>query len=382
MVTPSPCLAHDVAKISDLAGEVDGGGAYACDVSNPTSVIAAFDAITAELGAVDALLFNGGSGVPANPRKKRGETETSPPKGDRAASRRPMTDEVELKLGLRPEDADALEASSLLADPVRAEQRSIYFDTPDHNLAKAGLTLRIRRSGRKRIQTVKADGASSAGLFARPEWERPVPDDTPIIDDTTPIRSLLGDATTEIAPAFEIHINRRTWDIREGDAAIEMVLDRGEVVAGDRRSPICEVELELKRGDPRALFALARKLDAVAPVQLGVLTKAERGYGLIGPMVTEFKAGRVQLNRDMTAAEAFQHIVQTCVRQFRLNENLLSDGRLPGAFRRVRIALRRLRSAFSIFRAMLDQDVSPGLRDELRWLASELGEARESGRSA
>lgn len=155
-----------------------------------------------------------------------------------------------------------------------------------------------------------------------------------------------------------------------------MVLDRGEVVAGDRRSPICEVELELKRGDPRALFAFARKLDAVAPVQLGVLTKAERGYGLIGPMVTEFKAGRVQLNRDMTAAEAFQHIVQTCVRQFRLNENLLSDGRLPGALHQVRIALRRLRSAFSIFRAMLDQDVSPGLRDELRWLASELGEAR------
>ncbi len=118
-----------------------------------------------------------------------------------------MTDEVELKLRLRPEDADALEASSLLAgESVRAQQRSIYFDTPDHNLAKAGLTLRIRRSGRKRIQTVKADGASSAGLFARPEWERPVPDDTPVIDDTTPIRSLLGDATTQIAPAFEIHI--------------------------------------------------------------------------------------------------------------------------------------------------------------------------------
>ncbi len=78
----------------------------------------------------------------------------------------------------------------------------------------------------------------------------------------------------------------------------------------------------------------------------------------------------------MTAAKAFQHIVQTCVRQFRLNENLLSDGRQPEALHQVRIALRRLRSAFSIFRAMLDQDVSPGLRDELRWLASELGEAR------
>ena len=56
-------LARHVAKIAEVAGKIDGAVAYACDVSDPASVAAAFDTITAELGVVDVLLFNAGSGV-------------------------------------------------------------------------------------------------------------------------------------------------------------------------------------------------------------------------------------------------------------------------------------------------------------------------------
>lgn len=287
-----------------------------------------------------------------------------------------MADEIELKLELTREAADVIEASGLLAgDPEMAQQKSIYFDTPDRALSEAGLSLRIRRSGRKRVQTVKADGASAAGLFARSEWERPIKDDTPILDDTTPIRALLGDAADTIAPAFQVKIERRSWIISQGDTTIELVLDRGEVVAGERRSSICEIELELKHGDPTALFALARRIDAAAPVRLGVLTKAERGYRLTGPAARMIKAEPVMLTDDMTAAQAFRHIVQSCVRQFRLNEALLLVGRDPGALHQTRVALRRLRSAFSIFKPMVG-DAAAALREELRWLACELGDAR------
>lgn len=286
-----------------------------------------------------------------------------------------MAEEIELKLELTSAAADAIEASGLLTgDPETVQQRSIYFDTPDRNLAKAGLSLRIRRSGRKRVQTIKADGASAAGLFARSEWERPVKNDTPILDDTTPIRALLGDAVDAIAPAFEVQIERRSWIISENDTTIELVLDRGEAVACDRRSPICEIELELKQGGPAALFAFARRIDAAAPVRLGVRTKAERGYRLTGPAARMIKAEPVILAGDMTAAQAFRHIVQACMRQFRLNEALLVD-RDPGALHQARVALRRLRSAFSIFKPMIG-DAGADLRDELRWLAAELGDAR------
>src|SRR3546814_19223481 len=78
------------------------------------------------------------------------------------------------------------------------------------------------------LQTIKADGASAAGLFVRSEWERPVSNDTPVLDDTTPIRAVLGDAADAITPVFEVRIERRTWIISEGGATIELVLDRSE----------------------------------------------------------------------------------------------------------------------------------------------------------
>ena len=289
-----------------------------------------------------------------------------------------MPNEIELKLVLKPGDADGLEVSALLGDvPTKTRQRSIYFDTPDHDLAKAGLSLRIRRSGRQRIQTVKSYGSNAVGLFDRPEWEREVLDDRPIVDDTTPIQALLGERVADLAPVFEVHVERSAWNVHEGDATIELVVDRGEVVLAEgRRSPICEVELELKHGDAAALFAFARKIDAVVPIRLGVMTKAERGYALIDTVATVFKAERIALKPDMTAAHAFQHIVQTCLRHFRRNEDLMIKGPKPDALHQARVALRRLRSAFSIFEALLVDDVSAQLNDEVRWLAAELGEAR------
>jgi len=288
-----------------------------------------------------------------------------------------MPDEVELKLALRPRDAIVLVDSGLVGgEPRKARQRSLYFDTADHSLLKAGLSLRIRHAGRKRTQTVKARGGSSAGLFARPEWECAVPDDMPVIDDTAPIRALLGERADALAPVFEVRVERRTWDIQTNGALIEMVLDRGAVVAGDRRSSICEIELELKSGDVAALFAFARKLDAAAPLRLGVLTKAERGYGLVDPAVPAFRADAIDLHRDTTAGQALQHIVQACLRQFRLNEDLLLIGQTPEALHQARVALRRLRSALSIFKVLIADEASAELRETLRWLANALGPAR------
>ena len=56
-------LARDVAKIVDLAGDIEGAVAYGCDISDPSAVTTVFEKIAAELGAVDVLLFNAGSGV-------------------------------------------------------------------------------------------------------------------------------------------------------------------------------------------------------------------------------------------------------------------------------------------------------------------------------
>ena len=65
--------------------------------------------------------------------------------------------EVELKLQLPPGSRATLEGSPAFA-AAEADQRhevTTYFDTPDGVLDHAGLTLRVRRSGDTRTQTVK-----------------------------------------------------------------------------------------------------------------------------------------------------------------------------------------------------------------------------------
>jgi triphosphatase len=154
------------------------------------------------------------------------------------------------------------------------------------------------------------------------------------------------------------------------------VLDTGFVAAGDRRSAICEVELELKGGEPQALFALGRKIGGIVPFRLGVLSKSERGYRLLGPMPAVFKAEPVELDHRMNTVSSFQKIAQESLRHFCLNETILLDRQNSEALHQARVALRRLRSAFSIYKPILTDEEAERLRNELKWLASILGDAR------
>lgn len=288
-----------------------------------------------------------------------------------------MANEIELKLELTSQAVEALDAAGFWpGDAVVADQRSIYFDTPDRVIAEAGMSLRIRRTGRKQVQTIKAEGDSAGGLFVRSEWERSVKSDVPVIGDDTPLLAVLGDEVNAIDRAFEVRVERKRWNVDVDDTRIEMVLDRGMVAIGERNSPISEIELELLSGSPVALFAYARRIDAVAPVRLGVQTKSERGYRLAGPVRSPIKAEPVDLPGDVTAADAFRGIVRNCLRHYRLNEALLLTGRDAGALHQARVALRRLRSAITLFRPVVSDLRYAALREELRWLTLELGEAR------
>ncbi|MBB4858307.1 inorganic triphosphatase YgiF [Novosphingobium chloroacetimidivorans] len=286
--------------------------------------------------------------------------------------------EVELKLEVSEAAAEQLKASPLLAGEHDCSAlRAIYFDTPDRAVVDAGFSLRIRSKGEQRTQTIKADGPASVGLFMRSEWEMPVNDTVPVLDHATPLAALLGDRAEQVAPVFEVDVERCTWMLHEDDAEIEVVLDRGQVHAGGRGELICELELELKSGEPAALFAFARKLDTLAPVRIGVLSKSERGYRLTRPSQSSYKAEAVKLDPEASAAAAFQAIAQSCLRQFRLNEALLVEHRHAKPLHQARVALRRLRSAFSLFKGLYAQDArAAALREDLRALAGTLGEAR------
>lgn len=291
---------------------------------------------------------------------------------------RTLPQEIELKLVLSASAADAFMSSGLIAvEPITKRLHATYFDTPDQTLLNAGMSLRIRRSGRKRIQTIKGGRMQGTGLLARQEWEMPVPGDRPILDDSTPIPALLGEGCAALAPAFTVEVERSAWLVETQAGSIEVVLDRGAAVVADRRSAVCEIELELKQGEPHILFALAGKIADVIPVRLGVMTKAERGYALLGPVSTAFKAQKVDLDDEASSADACQAIVGLCLSHYRLNETLLLEEREPEALHQARVALRRLRSAIAIFAPLLDHEKVVYFQSELRWLTVLLGEARD-----
>ncbi|TPJ37208.1 inorganic triphosphatase [Mesorhizobium sp. B2-8-3] len=284
--------------------------------------------------------------------------------------------ETELKLELSRTGAGSLlKKNPFGSSPTVLQQRSIYFDTPGWDLSKRGLSLRIRQSGNERIQTVKASDDAAAGSFAREEWEQPVAGDIPMLDDPE-IRDLLAGAGPKLAPLFEVHVKRHRWNVTDSGATVEVALDLGKVVAADREAPVCEIEFEKKAGSPRALFALARKVDLITPAHVGVLSKAERGYHLLGRAPGAVKAASTLLTSEMSAATAFARIAAACLRQFRLNEKVLGWSRDAEALHQARVSLRRLRSLCSICKSLFHDSRFDHLREELKWLASEFGDAR------
>lgn len=288
-----------------------------------------------------------------------------------------MNMEAELKLDMElPEEADALLAAMEFGAPAVTRMRAVYFDTPDLRLAELGYALRIRQEGRKRIQTLKANGGAHAGLFTRPEWEQPARGHIPQLDEGSPVLAALGARVAELAPRFKIQVTRSAWRLETPGAAIELVLDRGEVEAGDATAPISEIELELKSGDVAALFQLARRMGRLTPLRIGVLSKSERGQRLYRPAGEADKAQPIAIDPDMATGDAFRAIAHGCIRQYRFNETRLLTADNDKALHQARVALRRLRSAIMAFRPIVNGTRARVLNAELQWLTGQLGHAR------
>jgi CHAD domain-containing protein len=110
---------------------------------------------------------------------------------------------------------------------------------------------------------------------------------------------------------------------------------------------------------------------------MGVMSKSERGFRLLEDRAARaHKAEKVRLDAGMSIGEAFAVIVQSCLRHFRLNEPLVASDMNAAALHQTRVAMRRLRSALTLFRPVLIDVDFPRLRSELRWFTDQLGDAR------
>lgn len=292
---------------------------------------------------------------------------------------RNMPDEIELKLDVGPDGLKALNASGVLGDCARETKLlATYFDTADKELWRNCVSLRLRKEGRRTLQTVKQRAVPSGGISERGEWEMPVKArQPPVLDRRTPVPELIEAHGGTLQPVFEVHSRRKTWDLTSTDTQLEVAADDAEVVAEERRGPFHEIEIEVRNGQPAAAFELARRIDAATPVRLGVLAKAERGFRLLGSEPDAEEAEDVTLDPRLPPADAFAAIAQSCLRQYRLNETILLDRKSGEAVHQARVALRRLRSAMVLFRKLLPGEETRRLAARIRTLAHTFGEVRD-----
>jgi inorganic triphosphatase YgiF len=292
--------------------------------------------------------------------------------------------EVELKLEVEPDALEKVLAHPLLQtqardNPVTQDLHSTYFDTPDYALRQAGISFRIRRNGNQRIQTIKAAGSPDGVALSRSEWEHEVESDEPdyTVAKETALKPFL-ELQEDIQPVFSVTAERTLRRLTYGTSIIEVAADRGKVEGKERTLSFDELELELKDGTPSDLFGLARALSTQAPLRLSFKTKAERGFeAMSGETPKRIKANPIMLKRRMTTAQAFQIIGASCLQHLMANEVIVRAAPEADAVHQMRVALRRLRAAITLFKSVVEDEQRDQVKAELKWMANLLGEARD-----
>lgn len=297
-----------------------------------------------------------------------------------------MPQEIELKLRLDPNQADTFPLHPLLnaRDSETRSFHATYYDTEEGLLAGQKIGLRVRREGDRWVQAMKTANPAQGGLHARQEWEWPLATrelDTSLLPEQ-PFSGLpmsLKKLTPRLRPLFTTAFRRTTWTLRpRRGCVVECCLDLGEITADQGQDPICEVELELKKGQPSILFALALELMENQPFALETRSKAQRGHALRRPTVPRpRKAEEAKPRKKQRLEDAMVAILHACKGQMLDNIEAAHHGVDPEGAHQMRVGLRRLRSALSLFKCYLPLATQSAWREDLHWVGQTLGPARD-----
>ncbi len=293
--------------------------------------------------------------------------------------------EIELKLEVDPRDLGRIRrrlTQLSVTKPVARTLVSTYFDTATWALYRKHVSFRVRRIGRHYVQTIKSGaGGPTAGLYDRGEWEHSIRGPQPELSRTadTPLGPLLRKGlAASLRPVFKTRIHRTEYRLVNSAAVITADVDHGTVRARSRQCGVCELELELSRGAPAALFKVAAVLGEVAPMHLSVNTKHDRGYELLTRKggTANASADSVLAPATATAGGAFQTIARACLQQIVANAKAVR-AHDSDALHRMRVALRRLRAAIAVFSEVVRDKQSEKIKSELHWIEGALGPARD-----
>ena len=273
----------------------------------------------------------------------------------------PMS-EIELKFGIAATSIAVVERALIRHGARSVGLESRYWDTADRRLARSDVSLRLRKAHGRWEQTVKAAGSSPAERLeetvprlAAAGGKAPQPD-LSLHSGSRAGRVLeqaLGRGKGPAGPLACVHttrIRRRLLLVEFLGAEIDVAFDRGQIEAGGRSSPVCEVEAELKHGAVAALIEFGHQSIDSDAMWLSTVANATRGDRLAsgaaepGPAVKSMCA---RFRADAEGSEIFRAVFLSCLDQVLANASIVaSDSFDDETVHQLRIGLRRLRTAW------------------------------------
>ncbi len=300
--------------------------------------------------------------------------------------------ELEIKLHVEPGRRGGLLDAPGRRKIRRSTLSAIYFDTSDLLLARHGFTLRLRNEDGRWVQTLERSQHRAA---ERMEHEVSVETSDAVVPTLDlerhrpsqagrHLRALLRRAKhPRLAESCRTEVTRLRRLLNAHGAEVEWALDEGRVSAAGRSRPICELELEFRRGDPAGLFALAHDWVALHGLWIDPVSKSGRGTLLIEdrPFSPATKASPAPLDSQQASTLGGQAMlrrqVASCLEQILPNAAEIAWGSPDtGHVHQLRVGLRRLRSVargMKRFATTLPDEWEPAVMP----VFAALGEARD-----
>lgn len=294
-----------------------------------------------------------------------------------------MTTEREAKLipgeGFSMPAFDGMpEGAVIVADAVR-ELDATYYDTPELELARWGITLRYRRGESGRPWTLKLPENESHTTLARDELRfaggaEVVPDDARDL-----LRGFLrGNPLTSVARLCTTRVPLHVRDAN-GQSLVEIVDDSVEVCeGGSGLERFREIEVETMVDNRRSHAALRAAVSALVDAGCGSerpIPKLVRALGERAQQPPSVVVAAV--GRHASGGDLIRHLTASSVIQILVHDPGVRLGQDPEAVHLYRVATRRLRADLRTFSRLLDEDETKAIRDELRWLGHAVGPVRD-----
>ncbi|MDQ6688175.1 MAG: CYTH and CHAD domain-containing protein [Actinomycetota bacterium] len=259
---------------------------------------------------------------------------------------------------------------------VELELEAVYFDTPDLDLARHGVTLRRRTGGQDGGWHLKFPEGSDTRTEVRLPLGRAV--------KTVPtrllpaVRALIRDRP--LAPVATVTTRRLEYSLT-GDDGIVLAQICDDTVHAERLHGSFEArdwrewEVELVAGPRSLLNDVERHLIDAGAFPAKATSKLVRALGDAAPPVTT-KPTRKTLARGSAADLLIAHVAHHTSRLHHDDAGVRTER--DGSVHQLRIAARHLRAALSSYQPLFTPNAADPLREELRWLGQTLSEARDA----